>query len=75
MVCSDADNGWSRCKSFTNTEALDHYSMSVAVCIHWQLGAVVFIYLYIVGPCFHWRTFAINNLQWLLLLRPHDTFN
>jgi hypothetical protein len=23
MVCSDADNGWSRCKSFTNTEALD----------------------------------------------------
>jgi hypothetical protein len=28
-----------------------------------------------IGPCFHWRTFAINNLQWLLLLRPHDTFN
>jgi hypothetical protein len=23
MVCSDTDNGWSRCKSFTNTEALD----------------------------------------------------
>ena len=23
MVFSDADNGWSRCKSFTNTEALD----------------------------------------------------
>jgi hypothetical protein len=23
MVCSDADNGWSRCKSITNTEALD----------------------------------------------------
>ena len=22
-----------------------------------------------------WRTFAINNLQWLLLLKPHDTFN
>jgi hypothetical protein len=21
------------------------------------------------------HTFAINNLQWLLLLRPHDTFN
>jgi hypothetical protein len=28
-----------------------------------------------IGPCFHWRTFAINNLQWLLLLGPHDTFN
>ena len=28
-----------------------------------------------IEPCFHWRTFAINNLQWLLLLRPHDTFN
>jgi hypothetical protein len=23
MVCSDADNGWSRCKSFTNTKTLD----------------------------------------------------
>jgi hypothetical protein len=28
-----------------------------------------------IGPCFHWRTFAINNLQCLLLLRSHDTFN
>jgi hypothetical protein len=28
-----------------------------------------------VGPFFHWRTFAINILQWLLLLGPHDTFN
>jgi hypothetical protein len=28
-----------------------------------------------IEPCFHWRTFAINNLQWLLLLRSHDTFN
>ena len=28
-----------------------------------------------IGPCFHWRTFPINNLQWLLLFRPHDTFN
>jgi hypothetical protein len=27
------------------------------------------------GLCSHWRTFAINNLQWLLVLRPHDTFN
>ena len=25
-----------------------------------------------IGPCFHWRTFAINNLQWMLLLRPKD---
>jgi hypothetical protein len=28
-----------------------------------------------IEPCFHCRTFAINNLQWMLLLRPHDTFN
>jgi hypothetical protein len=28
-----------------------------------------------IGPCFHWRIFTINNLQRLLLLRLHDTFN
>jgi hypothetical protein len=34
MVCSDADNGWSRFKSFTNTEALDegeHYNNTILI--------------------------------------------
>jgi hypothetical protein len=34
MVCSDADNGWSRFKSFTNTEALDegeHYNNTIII--------------------------------------------
>ena len=34
MVCSDADNGWSRFKLFTNTEALDegeHYNNTIFI--------------------------------------------